>query len=332
MGNDCSALCSKPRSKPSASPSPPVLVTHKDLRSRVAPTVLPSPSQVQALLKSYQNLAYGGFARRLEAALTRDSPVLDCREFEEVANRAKEAAINHYRSLFVQGSAGEVVPFEGILQGEEDLGKLCRQDLALFEYCNMYRSFLLCSALKKQLIESELLAKFTSKAGILRKYDQEAAGAYRLLCRNDLEILISQHSKSTPSVFIMSELKKQSVGDREILRREKRKAEELSSRVTPAEFRSHAGDTPSADSYGAVQSRLSVIDLISRLPEEEGKQGEYFTLQGEIVTRGPIKKHKSADDRPKRQICKQIGEEDSCRSQQIGKFVLNVDDEDNAKG
>jgi hypothetical protein len=270
----------------------------------------------------------------LEAALTGDSPVLDCREFEEAANRAKEAAINHYRSLFVQGCPGEVVPFEEILLGEEELGKLCRQDFALFEYCNMYRSFILCSALKKQLIESELLAKFSPKARILRKYDQEAAGAYRLLCRNDLEILISQYSKSTPSVFIMSELKKQSVADREILRREKRKAEELSSRVTPAEFRSSTGDSnqTSADSYGAVQSRLSVIDLISRLPEEEGKQGEYFTLQGEIVARGPIKKHKSADDRPKRPNFKQITEEDSCSSQKIGKFVLNVDDEDHAKG
>lgn len=327
MGNDCSGLCSKPRSKPSA--SPPILITHKDLRSRTAPT-LPSHSQTQVLLESYLNSAYSSFIRILEAALTGDSPVLDCKEFEETTYKAKETAISHYLSLFVQGSPGEVVPFEEIVHGEEELGKRCRQDFPLFEYCNMYRSFLLCSALKKQLIESELLVKFSPKVRILGKYDQKAAGAYRLLCRNDLEILISQYSKSTSSVFILSELQKQSVADREILRREKGKAEGLSSRATPAQFCSNPGENHqnSADSYGAIQSRLSVIDLISRLPEEEGKQGEYFTLQGEIVAKGPIKKHKSADDRPKRPFCKGIREEDSCNSQKVGKFVLNGDEED----
>jgi len=257
---------------------------------------------------------------------------LECRPFEEVLKKALEEAINYYRSLFLQGSPGEIVSFESILQGEDTVGRICRQDFALFEYCNLYRSFVLCSALKKRLIESELLSKHTPKARILRLYDQEAAGAYRLLCRNDLEILLSQYTQSS-AFFILSELKKQSVADREILRREKNKAEELSRRPVPEEFRSNSADLGQigADSYGVLQSRLSVIDLISRLPEEEGKEGEYFTLQGEIVAKGPIKKHKSAEDRPKMPIWSSLSEEDSCSSQKIGKFELNIDEEDPSK-
>lgn len=322
--------CSQPIAKSAASSSPPGLIPHSALRSRPVPSSLPSQSQLQALLESYQNWAYSSFVRRLEAALTGPSEALDCRAFQEVLKKAEEEAINYYRSLFLQGSPGEIVPFESILQGEDSLTQLCRQDCALFEYCNLYRSFLLCSALKKRLIESEFLAKHTSKVQIFRLYDQEAAGAYRLLCRNDLEILISQSS----APFLLSELKKQSVADREILRREKRKAEELSRRCVPAEFCSKRGDSAqvSAGSYGIVQSRLSVIDLIARLPEEEGKEAEYFTLQGEIVAKGPIKKHKSADDRPKTPIWSRVSEEDSCCSQKIGKFELNLDEEDTAKG
>lgn len=305
MGSCCSQL----QSKSPFLPSPPSVTTLTDLRKRPVPPHSPSSSQVSVLLDSYLNLAYQRFSTCMSNHLS--GRIMDGSEFETLLNTSKNDTIDYFRSLFVSGTPGEIVPFDSISSTEQDLETKCKQDFPLYAYCNMYRSFRLCTSIKKQLVEEELIKRSSSKMRILRQYDQSAAGVYRLLCRNDLEILIIQASKSSPS-SISSELAKQTITDREILLRERRKAEEISQKPVPESF--FSGNYGEKDAfYEELEAKVTVIDLISRFPEDTGG---YFTLQGEIVARGPVKKHKSAGDRP----------DSSCNSQKVHKFTPSIDE------
>lgn len=293
-------LCvSQPQEQSFPPPQSFARVTDAELQLRTCSVSL-AEYQISSLLETSRTQAYETFLSRVNTALKPETRPMESKEFARLLAESRDEAANHFRLLFRQGKEGENVPFPRIKEGEMELQQLCAQDSVMFAYCNTYRSFVLCSTVKQQIVQGDLKAGNYNKAKLLKTFDKEAAGEYFSMCRNDLESLIDSRSKQTYE-HILAMLKKQTVADREILRKEKHQAEALSSKTVPALFSTSRAEenSESAGSYLAMQSRLSLFDLIDRMREEDGASPEdFFTLQGQVVTVGPIKKHRSAEDNP----------------------------------
>lgn len=274
-------------------------VTDAELQLRACSGTL-TESQISALLATSQSKAYESFQSRVNAALKPETRPMESKDFTGLLGESRAEAVNHFRSMFRRGKAGENVPFPRIKDCEAELLQLCAQESVMLAYCNTYRSFELCSSVKRKIVAEDLRTCNFSKAKLLKTYDKEAAGEYFSMCRCDLERLIDTRPTLTYE-SVLTVLKKQTVADREILRKERQQAEALSSKSVPELFStSHSqDDSESAGSYKAMQSRLSLFDLIDRMREEDGASPEdFFTLQGKVVAVGPIKKHRSAEDDP----------------------------------
>lgn len=302
-------------------------VTDAELQLRVCSASISEP-QISSLLETSQTLAYETFLSRVNTALKAETRPMESKDFARFLAESRDEAANHFRTMFRQGTAGEGVPFPRVKEGETELLQLCAQESVLFAYCNTYRSFVLCSTVKQRIVQDDLKSSNYNKAKLLKTFDKEAAGEYFSMCRNDLESLIDQRPKQTYE-YTLAMLKKQTVADREILRKEKHQAEALSSKAVPALFSTSRSqeNSESAGSYQAMQSRLEVFDLIDRMREEDGTSPEdFFTLQGQVVTVGPIKKHRSAEDDPKFYLPRD-SEGHNC-SQKAQKLTLEESTED----
>ena len=289
----------KPQEQPLSSSESFARVTDAELQLRVCSGSL-TEGQISILLATAQSRAYESFQGRVNTALKPETRPMDSKDFTGFLGESRAEAANHFRSMFRRGKAGENVPFPRIKQSEVELLQLCARESVMFAYCNTYRSFVLCSNVKRKIVEEDLKTSNFSKAKLLKTYDKEAAGEYFSMCRSDLERLIDTRPSLTYE-SVLTVLKKQTVADREILRKERQQAEALSSKSVPELFTtSHSqDDSESAGSYKAMQSRLSLFDLIGRMREEDGASPEdFFTLQGKVVAVGPIKKHRSAEDDP----------------------------------
>lgn len=335
------ACCSQAPEPLPASTKSFARVTDAELQLRITSATLP-PSEVSSLLESAHTFAHQCFTRTVEQFLSPSTQPVDGREFSQRIAEAREDAVDGFRGRFRQGTEGEAVPFPLIKAAEEALRLTCGRDSPLFVYCNNYRSFALCNALKRRIIEEELLVTGSpNKAKLLRMYDKSAAGAYATMCRNDLEALIDQSSHLSHAALVLL-LKKQTVADQELLKKEKMKAETISMKPVPATFQCTEAmcSTEGDETYSVLQSRLSVLDIIDRLPDDDGDYSpnslsdDYFTLQGKVVAIGPIKKHRSAEDHPL-MLPSPMGEkadfslkEASCEAQQVKKCRCESPEDD----
>lgn len=275
-------------------------VTDSILHMRLATAEL-KEEDVQLLVEEKLKETYQWHLTCVKAVLDWKEPALDAKEFEEVMEKLVADAKNYFRTLFLEGTTGENIPFEQIKQSENTLQSFCQSDFGLFRYCNMFKSFTVCSGLKRELIKEHS----TGKAKLLKLYDQTARGPYANRCRDDLEQLLTMLARCRSQQDVTCKLEAQVVMDQEILATKKAKAQENAKTEISAVFdgNGEAQLSQSSVSKTMLQSYASVVDMFNRIESSPGTSNQSYAISGSMGSQKDLytlKKH-SSDDPPKRE-------------------------------
>lgn len=291
------SCCSTGKDLPIANSPSYTQVTDSILQLR-QPTVELQEADIQLLVEEKLKEAYDWQLTCVRAVLKQ--PALGAQEFEEVMERLATDARNYYRTLFLQGTTGENVPFAQIEQSENTLLGFWKSDSALFRYCNLFKSFTICSALKRELIKEHS----TGKAKLLKLYDHKAQGPYASRCREDLEQLLTMLAKCETQREVTCKLEAQLAMDQDILATKLAKAQEKAKtklgEVFDGSEEEHLGRSSMTKTM--LQSYASVVDLFNRIESSPGTSNSY-AFSGTLGSQKDLfvlKKHIS-DEPPKRE-------------------------------
>jgi len=293
MGSCCSTGKDQPLSNsPSYSK-----VTDSILQLR-QPTVELQEADVQLLVEEKLQEAYEWQLTCMKAVLKQ--PALDAQEFDELMDRLATDAKNYFRTLFLQGTTGENVPFAQIEQSENTLLGFCKSDSALFRYCNLFKSFTVCSGLKRELVKEHS----AGKAKLLKLYDSKAQGPYASRCRDDLEQLLTMLGRCQSMQEVTCKLEAQLVMDQDILATKLSKAQEKA-KTKLGEVFDNSAEGPlgqSSMTKTMLQSYASVVDLFNRIESSPGTCNSYAYSASLGSQKDPIGlKKPSSDEPPKRE-------------------------------
>ena len=258
------------------------------------PTVELQEETVEMLVEEKMEEAYQWYLTSVKRLLDWKEPALKKEEFEESIGKLLEQAKNYFRTLFMQGTTGENVPFSHIEASEKSLMHFCKSDFALFSYCNVFKSFTICSGLKRELVKSH-----SSKAKVLKLYNRSAQGRYADRCRKDLELLLTLLGRCRSQQEVTCKLEVQLATDREILARKLAKAQEKA-RTQMSEVFDGSGEgllDKSPVTMSMLHSHASVMDVITRVIESAPESSnQSYILSGSLGSlRDPyvLKKHSS---------------------------------------
>ena len=254
MGGCCSKGENSLQNSPSYSPITDSILMYRKPTSELSETV------IAVLLDEKLTQAHQWFISCMKATLDWSKPALEELEFKDVLKKVETQARNYFRSMFVQGSSGENVPFAQIKKTEVDFERMCRMDHNLFVYCNCVKSFTNCTRLKRQLVQENTGG---NKEKVLKMYDEKAQGPYARRCREDLALLLSLSG----SANVLVQLETQMAMDVEILEDMKQKAQEKAKTEMSVVFQPVALEQSEGSpiSKSMLQSHASVVDFIDRL-------------------------------------------------------------------
>lgn len=288
------SCCSKGRALSVTNSPSFARITDSILQMRT-PTVELQEETVELLVEEKMEEAYQWHLNSVKALLDWKEPALKSEEFEESMGKLLELAKNYFRALFMQGTTGENVPFNYIETSEKSLMQFCKSDFALFRYCNVFKSFTVCSNLKRELVKNYS----SGQAKLLKFYDRSAQGPYAKRCRKDLEHLLTLLGRCTSKQEVTCKLEAQLAMDQEILAAKLAKAQEKA-RTQMSEVFDDCGEgqlDKSPVTMSMLQSHASVMDVISRVIESAPESSnQSYVLSGALGSlRDPysLKKHSS---------------------------------------
>lgn len=265
------------------------------------PTVELQEEDVEELIQVKLEEAYQWYLASVKSLLDWKQPALDTKDIDEALDKLVADTKNYFRTLFVQGTTGENVPFAKIEKSEIILHQFCKSDLALFRYCNIYKSFAICSSLKRELIKDSSQGKIK----LLKQYDKEAQGPYATRCRNDLDELLTLLSQGKSQQDVEIKLDAQLAMDQDILSTKRTKAQDKARTQLEDVFQGsperHIVETSSSKSL--LHSQASVLDLINRIgsaPESSSQSMVMSGTVGSLKENLGLKKH-STEEPPKRE-------------------------------
>jgi hypothetical protein len=241
--------------------------------------------------------AYQWYLECVKALLDWKQPALEKEEFEETMEKLVLEVKNYFRTLFIQGTTGENVPFSQIEKNEKALVLFYKSDFALFRYCNKFKSFTLCSGLKRELIKNHS----AGKTRLLRLYDRSAQGYYAKRCREDLEQLLTLMAKCRSQKEVTCKLEAQLAMDHEILAAKLAKAQEKARTQISEVF---SGSEERQQEYSSMTktmllSHTNLMDVITRVIESAPESSnQSFVLSGSLGSlRDPygLRKHCSEE-------------------------------------
>lgn len=249
---------------------------------------------VEELVTAKVEETYQWFLSCVKAVLSWEQPALNTYQFEEIIDKLIDDTKNYFRTLFLQGTSGENVPFTHIEHNEQTLLHFCKSDLPLFRYCNLYKSFVICSNLKRDLIKEHS----QGKSKVLKLYDRSAQGPYASRCREDLDQLLTLLIRCKSSQKeVESKLEAQLAMDQDILTTKRNKAQEKARTQLEGVFQSSPEGkvVESAATKSMLQSHASVLDFINRIGTltESSSQSMVMSLAVGSLNESPKKQHTS---------------------------------------
>jgi len=173
-------------------------VTDTTLQLRKPVSELTS-EQREVLTKQKLQLAQTYFAVKAKTLVDWSQPALETSEFRELLKHLTEETRDYFRSLFLQGSSGEDVPFWRIKSAQDTLDQACCASFPLFIYCNDYKSWWLCSQAKVAALAQG------GKDGAVKAYMAQAQGSYREKGEGELRTLL-QIGKMERSIRLYAQM------------------------------------------------------------------------------------------------------------------------------
>ena len=228
-------------------------ITNATLQLR-RPTTELSSSQCDTLVQEKINLAHEWFCDGAREVLAWTNPAQTSQEFSDTLQSLAAQTQNFFRSLFLQGTSGENVSFSRIATAQKSLTEVCFSDFELLRFCNDYKSWSICSRLKRTSIS------LRSKSQAMKLFASQARGPFHARGKHDLEQLLTLDKEER-----LEALESQIELDREILQAQQSEAQEHTQVCISDVF-----DCRPLDEGKATSVRASLLEFIDRLPSRDG--------------------------------------------------------------
>lgn len=208
-----------------------------------------------------------------------------------VKDKAEEQALKAmhlFKIGFLQGTAGEMVPFGDIKEGEDRLKDRFRNYTQVILFANKRKSYDLCTTVAESLMNN-FKANPRLKGKINAEFDVRSVGPMRGLCGDHLSKLMCEYEENGESGMLGLRQRQLRV-EQKMLKMLRREALQ---HCNPEELRLLCGSPGSSCSSellpASAQSQMSLLDVIRRLPsidmEDSGRKTPDSEEAGVIVLR-----------------------------------------------
>lgn len=202
------------------------------------------------------------------------------REDAEVREKAMilmQKAIQTFKTGFLQGSPGEIVPFADIKEAENRLKERLSSYLQVIQFANKRKSYDLCTSVAEELM-NQYKSNSRLKSKALAGFEDRAIGPMKGLCGDHLAKLLCEHEEKGESGMLTLRQKQLRV-EQKMLKMIRREALQ---HCNEEEFKLICGSPGSSCSSdflpASARSQMSVLDVIQRLPsidlEDSGRKEE----------------------------------------------------------
>ena len=208
-----------------------------------------------------------------------------------VKDKAEEQAlraIHLFKIGFLQGTAGEMVPFPEIKEAESKLKDRFRNYTLVILFANKRKSYDLCTTVAENLM-NQYKANPRLKGKISAEFEGRSVGPMRGLCGDHLAKLMYEYEEKGESGMLVLRQRQLRV-EQKMLKMLRREALQ---HCNPEELKLLCGSPGSSCSSellpASAQSQMSLLDVIRRLPsidmEDSGRKTPDSEEAGTIVLR-----------------------------------------------
>ena len=198
-------------------------------------------------------------------------------EVREKAQKLTQKAIHAFKTEFLQGSPGEIVPLPDIQDAETRLKERFSSYTLVILFANKRKSYDLCTSIAEGLM-NHYKSNPRLKDKILSSYEDRAVGPMKGLCGDHLTKLVCEFEEKGESGML--ELRQRQLRvEQKTLKMIRREALQ---HCTEEELKLLCGTPGSSCSSeilpSGAQSQMSLLDVIRRLPsidlEDSGRKEE----------------------------------------------------------